>query len=173
MARQPLGDSGPALVISPHLDDAVLSCGQLIGSRHGSTIATILAGFPPGTHAGWSAQTTGLSVAEEANMMRREEDQRASRTLGARTIWIDIPAQEYGPPGSTSERLSRIQQSIATAIASADVRSLFVPLGLTNPDHIVVSNAALLALALFTRISRHDCPLGSVYRPTRGIKRAD
>ena len=133
-------------MISPHLDDAVLSCGQLIKSRQGTIITTILAGFPPGTHEGWSGRTTGLSVAEDANLMRREEDQRASLSLGARTIWIDIPAQEYGPTVSPSERLLRIQQSIVTAVATTEVRSVFVPLGLTHPDHIIVSDVALLAV---------------------------
>jgi LmbE family N-acetylglucosaminyl deacetylase len=141
-----LSDNGPVLVISPHLDDAVFSCGQLIKSRHGTTIVTVLAGFPPGEHSGWSGRTTGLSVAKDANSKRREEDQRASRALGARTIWIDIPAQEYGPAVSASERLLRIQEAVVTAVATTEVRSVFVPLGITHPDHIIVSDAALLAL---------------------------
>lgn len=133
-------------MISPHLDDAVLSCGQLINSRPGTVITTILAGFPPGAHGGWSGQTTGLPVAEDANSMRRDEDQRATRALGARTNWIDIPAQEYGPTSSPSERLLSIQQSIVTAVANTEMCSLFLPLGLTHPDHIIVSDAALLAV---------------------------
>jgi LmbE family N-acetylglucosaminyl deacetylase len=133
-------------MISPHLDDAIFSCGQLIHARKGTMITTILAGFPPGEHAGWSSQTTGLSVAEDANLARREEDQRASRALGARTNWIDIPAQEYGPGASTSERLLRIEQSIVAAVSTTEVRSVFIPLGLTHPDHIIVSDAALRAV---------------------------
>jgi LmbE family N-acetylglucosaminyl deacetylase len=143
-----LSDTGPVLVISPHLDDAVLSCGQLIQSRHGTTITTILAGFPPGAHAGWSGKTTGLSVAKDANLMRREEDQCASRALGARTAWVDIPAQEYGPAASPTERLLRIQEAIVTAIAATTVRSVFIPLGVTHPDHIIVSDAALHAVGV-------------------------
>ncbi|HEV3311185.1 MAG TPA: PIG-L family deacetylase [Chloroflexota bacterium] len=141
-----LSDTGPVLVISPHLDDAVLSCGQLIKSRHGTTIITILAGFPPGEHAGWSGRTTGLSVAKDANSQRRDEDERASRALGARTVWVDLAAQEYGSVASPSEKLLGIQEAIATAVATTEVRSVFAPLGITNPDHILVSDAALLAL---------------------------
>ena len=134
------------LVISPHLDDAVLSCGQLIQSRRGSTIMTILAGFPQGMHTGWSGQTTGLPVARDANLKRREEDQRASGSLGAQTIWIDIPAQEYGPAASPTERLRNIQEAVATAVATSEAHAVFIPLGVTHPDHIVVSDAALLAI---------------------------
>jgi LmbE family N-acetylglucosaminyl deacetylase len=141
-----LTDAGPVLVISPHLDDAVLSCGQLIKSRPDTTITTVLAGFPPGTHGGWSARTTGLPVAEDANRKRREEDQCASRALGARTVWIDLPALEYGPAASASEHLLGIQQAVAAAVAAAEGRSVFLPLGVTHPDHIAVSDAALLAV---------------------------
>jgi LmbE family N-acetylglucosaminyl deacetylase len=146
VAEQPLAGSRPVLIISPHLDDAVLSCGQLINSRPGTLVTTVLAGFPPGAHAGWSAQTTGLPVAEDANSMRRDEDQRATNALGARTEWIDFPAQEYGPNSSPSERILSIQQSIAAAVATSESDSIFLPLGLTHPDHIVVSDAALLAV---------------------------
>jgi LmbE family N-acetylglucosaminyl deacetylase len=142
-----LTDTGPVLVISPHLDDAVLSCGQLIKSHLDTTITTVLAGFPPGTHAGWSARTTGLPIAKDANLKRREEDQSASRALGARTEWIDLPAQEYVPGAPSPERLMEIQQAVAAAVAAAGARSVFLPLGVTHPDHIAVSDAALLAVS--------------------------
>ncbi len=138
--------TGPALVISPHLDDAVLSCGQLIKSRLGTTITTILAGFPPGTHAGWSARTTGLPVAKDANLQRRKEDLSAARALGAHTLWMDLYAQEYGAAESPTERLRGIQQAVATAVAASEGRPVFLPLGVTHPDHIAVSDAALLAV---------------------------
>lgn len=171
MAKHPLEDSGPVLLISSHLDDAVLSCGQLINSRPGTVITTILAGFPPGAHTGWSGQTTGQPVAEDANLMRREEDQRASRALGARTHWIDIRAQEYGPTASPSERLLSVQQAIATAIATAESRTVLFPLGVTHPDHILVSDAALLAVVA-TNVESYvymDMPYGQA-RPGR-VKR--
>lgn len=140
-----LSGTGPALVISPHLDDAVLSCAQLIRTRPGTTIMTILAGFPPGVHTGWSARTTGLPVAKDANLKRRSEDQSAARALGARTAWVDIPAQEYGPAFPT-DRLLRISQSIVAAVTTGEFPSVFIPLGVTHPDHIIVSDAALRAV---------------------------
>jgi LmbE family N-acetylglucosaminyl deacetylase len=139
-----LNDTGPLLVISPHLDDAVLSCGQLIKAKPGATIMTILAGFPSGAHAGWSGQTTGLPMARDANLMRREEDRCATHVLGAQTVWIDIHAQEYGP--DASERLLAIREAIDSAVATTEARSVFVPLGVTHPDHVIVSDAALLAV---------------------------
>jgi LmbE family N-acetylglucosaminyl deacetylase len=142
-----LRDTSPVLVISPHLDDAVFSCGQLIKSRPDTTVVTVLAGFPAGAHSGWSGRTTGLPTAEDANLKRREEDQNATRTLGAQAIWIDIQAQEYGPAAFPSERLQSIYEAIESAVATTQARSIFVPLGVTHPDHIIVSDAALLAMA--------------------------
>src|SRR5436853_287558 len=34
------------VAISPHLDDAVLSCGQLLAARPGSVVITVFAGMP-------------------------------------------------------------------------------------------------------------------------------
>ena len=165
-------DTGPVLVISPHLDDAVLSCGQLIKSRHDTTIMTILAGFPPGTHAGWSGRTTGLPVARDANLKRREEDQRASRALGARTMWIDLPAQEYGPAESPSERVLEIRRAVVAAVATTGARSVFLPLGITHSDHVTVSDVALLAV-LDSNLESYvymDMPYGQA-RPGRVRRR--
>ena len=165
-------DTGPVLVISPHLDDAVLSCGQLIKSRHDTTIMTVLAGFPPGTHAGWSGRTTGLPVARDANLKRREEDQRASHALGARTTWIDLPAQEYGPAESPSERVLEIRRAVVAAVAATEVRSVFLPLGITHSDHVTVSDVALLAV-LDSNLESYvymDMPYGQA-RPGRVRRR--
>jgi hypothetical protein len=38
-----------ALVISPHLDDAILSAGQFLVGRPHVTVATVFAGTPPTT----------------------------------------------------------------------------------------------------------------------------
>lgn len=167
-----LTGSGPALVISPHLDDAVLSCGQLIKSRLGTTITTILAGFPPGPHAGWSGRTTGLPIAKDANLQRRDEDRSAARALGAQTVWMDLYAQEYGSGESLSERLLGIQHAVSTAVDAADGRAVFFPLGITHPDHVAVSDAALVAVrdANLEAYVYMDMPYGQA-RPGRVRRR--
>jgi LmbE family N-acetylglucosaminyl deacetylase len=144
--KHELPDLTPALVISPHLDDAVLSCAQLIASRRDTMIVTILAGFPSGTHTGWSGRTTGLPIAKDANHQRREEDERASLVLGARTVWTDLLAGEYEFSTARSERSQAIEQAVAAAVEISAARSVFLPLGVTHPDHVAVSDAALLAV---------------------------
>jgi LmbE family N-acetylglucosaminyl deacetylase len=85
------------IYLSPHLDDAALSCGGLIWeqAQAGAQVSvwTICAGFIPSRplspfaqelHARWQ---TG----PEAVQLRREEDRQAAGWLGATSVYLDIP----------------------------------------------------------------------------------
>jgi LmbE family N-acetylglucosaminyl deacetylase len=85
------------IYISPHLDDATLSCGGLIWeqTRAGTQVEvwTVCAGDPPEgplsplaevLHAEWG---TGV----ETTSLRREEDKAACRAVGARYRHLSIP----------------------------------------------------------------------------------
>ena len=87
------------IYISPHFDDAVLSCGGLIyeQTRQGTPVEiwTVCAGDPPPgllsplaqvCHFQWGTQT-----AEETVVLRRGEDRRAAALLGAGTRHFGIP----------------------------------------------------------------------------------
>lgn len=87
--------------LSPHLDDAVLSCGglifELVTSGAEVQIWTIFAGdAPPGPlsalaqelHARWK---TGA----DAPRTRRAEDRKACRILGSRPVHLDFPECIY------------------------------------------------------------------------------
>ncbi|KAF0106594.1 MAG: hypothetical protein FD146_2502 [Anaerolineaceae bacterium] len=87
------------IYISPHFDDAVLSCGGLIfeQTRQGIPVEiwTVCAGdAPPGEispliqicHFQWGTQT-----AEETIALRREEDRAAAAIVGAETCHFGLP----------------------------------------------------------------------------------
>lgn len=81
-----------SLYLSPHLDDAVFSCGgriaQQVRDGFSVTVVTVLAGDPPrerSTFARRLGESAGLS-AEEAVSERRREDLRALEILGAEVI---------------------------------------------------------------------------------------
>jgi LmbE family N-acetylglucosaminyl deacetylase len=67
---------------------------------------------------------------------------------------------------------------VAEAVATTELRSVFLPLGVTHPDHIAVSDAALLAV-LNSNVESYvymDMPYGQarpgrVRRRLRDIKR--
>jgi LmbE family N-acetylglucosaminyl deacetylase len=92
------------IYLSPHLDDAVLSCGGLIWEQVKSglpvEIWTICAGFPPSTplspvaqalHDRWQTPTS----LREAVSTRRAEDGLACRRLGASFRHFEIPDCVY------------------------------------------------------------------------------
>ncbi|GAB4501509.1 MAG: PIG-L family deacetylase [Anaerolineales bacterium] len=87
------------IYLSPHLDDAVLSCGGLIWEQTRTGIPveiwTICAGNPPseelsemaaGLHQKWG----GVSPLDTVRL-RRSEDQNAARRVGAATLHLPIP----------------------------------------------------------------------------------
>ena len=79
------------LVISPHLDDAVFSCGRLLAAAPGSIVVTVFAGIPPrDTPAPPWDRRAGFDRADEAMHARRDEDRRALARLDARPVWLDF-----------------------------------------------------------------------------------
>jgi LmbE family N-acetylglucosaminyl deacetylase len=88
------------VVLSPHLDDAILSLGGTIAraSRSGARIqvVTIFANDPNSTAppGPWDA-VCGFTTAGEAARLRREEDRRGCELLGAETVWLPFADYEY------------------------------------------------------------------------------
>ena len=78
------------LVLSPHLDDAVLSCGRLVAHYRGSVVATLFAGSPlPALVKDWD-HNCGFADSDTAVASRRSEDRLALGSLGA------IPEEKKG-----------------------------------------------------------------------------
>ena len=87
------------IYLSPHFDDAVLSCGGLIfeQTRQGlqTEIWTIFAGNPPpGPLSDFALQNHslwGLTSAAETVAMRAAEDEEAASIVGAELVHFEIP----------------------------------------------------------------------------------
>jgi LmbE family N-acetylglucosaminyl deacetylase len=156
------------IYLSPHFDDAVLSCGGLIFEQaqtlHGNVspeIWTILAGEPPpGPLSEFARQNYslwGINNDEDAVAIRREEDEAAAATVGADLVHFDIPDCIYrrSPGGEylytetvlTSPHPSdrKLPKRIASALRS-ELRKddlLVSPLSLGgHVDHGLVRQAA-------------------------------
>jgi hypothetical protein len=72
------------VVLSPHLDDAVLSTGMWLTNHPGSTVVTVCAGLPgPGIPASNWDKAGGFQDADEAVLARRQEDEAALQVLHA------------------------------------------------------------------------------------------
>ena len=91
---------GRLLIVSPHLDDAVLSLGGAIAhhARFGAdwTIVTVFAGNPECTRpAGPYDRRCGFLSAGEAAASRRREDETACALVGAKPVWLPFGGIQY------------------------------------------------------------------------------
>lgn len=128
------------VVISPHLDDAALGCGDLLAAHPGAVVVTAFAGRParyPGLTS-WDARA-GFTDGDDVVAARREEDRRALTVLGARPCWLDFPDSQYGEKPSRSA----LADALAGALDELRPDVVALPLGLFHDDHILTSDAAL------------------------------
>jgi LmbE family N-acetylglucosaminyl deacetylase len=145
LGRSPVAPGGRIAVVSPHLDDAVLSLGAAIArwTRSGShvVIVTVLANNPDlaGRAAQWDRRA-GFATRREAATKRRAEDARACAILGAHPDWLPFGDKDHPRGGTVGEICKALQQ----AVGDADV--LLVPgypLTQAGGDHLFVTRIAL------------------------------
>ena len=134
--------SGHVVVVSPHLDDAVLSLGATIAgaTRLGARVEvlTVFAGDPTsGAPAGGWDTRAGFATESEAVLARRAEDDVACRRIGADAKWLQFPGGSYA--GERGEQdADAVWAAIAAAVAGADT-ALVPGFPLTNRDHAWLS----------------------------------
>jgi len=124
----------PALIVSPHLDDAVLSVGQVMAGRPDMTVATVFSGVPRSCQQLTEYdRNCGFESAELAISARRHEDALALGTLYARPVWLDFVDHQYqhGQPANEAA----IVDGLAVVADEIGPRLLIGPLGLAHPDH--------------------------------------
>jgi LmbE family N-acetylglucosaminyl deacetylase len=124
------------VVVSPHLDDGVLSLGASIASwaRQGSRVEllTVFACDPESDApaGGWDARG-GFRTEGEAARARRGEDRRACELLGAAPTWLGFGSLDYERHADDAS----IRAAIFERLDGAD--ELFLPGSpLTHPDHL-------------------------------------
>lgn len=140
----------PALVISPHLDDAVLSCGQFLAGRPDCTVATVFAGVPENSELLTAYdEKAGFKSSQQAMRRRRIEDKLALAWLRAKPHHLEFLDHGY------SDGLNAIDDqvhilSIADVIIAITKRLspevIIGPLGVVHPDHKLVG-AAMIVVA--------------------------
>ena len=139
---------GPVVVLSPHLDDAVLSMGAAMAhaSRGGESVrvVTVFANDPASrAPAGaWDA-ACGFTTQGAAARARREEDRRACAALGVEPVWLPFADGEHDSSADDADVEAAVLEHLR------DAGSVFVPgAPLAQPDHawlteLVVSSPAI------------------------------
>ena len=131
----------PLTIISPHLEDAVFSCGSLLAASRRAMVITVFAGLPDRHQPARARDSAaGFSSARQAMEARRQEDARALATLGAQPVWLDFLSQDEGPrydPVTIAVRLGRL-------LALQPGSTILAPMGLRHADHMLVNAACML-----------------------------
>jgi LmbE family N-acetylglucosaminyl deacetylase len=140
------GELERVVVLSPHLDDAVISCGAFLSAHPGTTVVTVFCGVPPTIidPPNWWSQISGFGPGDDVVAARRAEDRRALDRLGATAVHLDgFPERDLQPdqPVATAEQVA---DALVAVLADLDPTLVFVPMGLANPEHVCVHDAALL-----------------------------
>jgi len=139
---------GVTLVVSPHLDDAVFSCGEWLATHPGAQVATVFAGVPVDSRMTTEWDTAcGFVNARQALQLRRLEDRQALDALGARPHWLEHADDQYAEPRDAGH----IAATLAPLLDGIVPARLLLPLGLYHRDHLLAHEATLQALAAWGR----------------------
>lgn len=140
------------LFVSPHLDDAVFACGQLIASSTQPLVVTIFAGSAPrGAPLTVWDRECGFDEGDDVIALRRIEDRAALDVLGATHCWLDFRDDQYGEPGD----IAPIADAIAGVIGDEAPSAIHFPLGLFHADHRRASDASLVLVERFPSLAWH------------------
>jgi len=132
---------GPdTVILSPHFDDAVLSCWHLLAGAGEVLVVNVFAGEPSAGALGWWDRLAGASDSAAAVRARVEEDRRALARAGRTAVNLPFLDSQY-------RECDQVVEEIVEALRGAlevDAR-IYAPasLGDHHPDHTAVRSAAL------------------------------
>lgn len=143
-------------VISPHLDDAVLSLGQYLAACDEARIVTVFAGVPEDEELLTEYdKSCGFVSSVDAMKARRSEDRKACAALGAEAVHLDYLDRQYG---------HNDEQELTQGLFSLGGISTFAPLGIGHPDHEQVARCCLKAFPAMELLLYEELPY-RVLRP--------
>jgi LmbE family N-acetylglucosaminyl deacetylase len=132
----------PLLMLSPHLDDAVLSCGQMISDRPETVVATAFTAVPKrGRMLTPFDKNSGFHSADHALRTRRVEDERALGALNARGVHLGLLDNQYDPAKDWDRAVFELAQAFKEQIDKIEPITIVGPVGIAHPDHIVSAGA--------------------------------
>jgi hypothetical protein len=128
------------IILSPHFDDAVLSCWHLLASAGEVLVVNVFGGEPAGGALGWWDELAGATDSAAAVRTRIEEDRQALALCGRTAVNLPFLDGQYREsdqaPGGIVQALRGVLVEGARIYAPAS-------LGDHHRDHTAVREAAL------------------------------
>ena len=159
--------SGPLLLVSPHLDDAVLSCAAIVERAEAVDVLTVCAGLPEPPRRGWWDEECGFSSSAESMPARMREDEAAFAGTPHRRRYLTLLELQY-VDGRSEDEAKAIAAAVQSWLSTTPDGTVTLPAGAgcgfrpivrralralgrpchppQHPDHLYVRDAALAAL---------------------------
>lgn len=183
------GALGPAIFLSPHYDDVVLSCGgtvaTLVDAGCEPPMVAVFGGETPeelvGDFARWKHSRWGYDSADAVLGVRRGEDTAAATVLGCRTRWLGYfdaiyRGDRYARDGELCGQLREVEEGLVPLLADeisalpewVEGTTVYVPLAIgDHVDHqITFAAGRLLAARGIPVFAYEDCPY-AIHSPHR------
>lgn len=135
---------GTTTLISPHFDDAVLSCWHLVAGGEDLRIVNVFTAVPkdPGAR-GWWDRLTGAADSQERMRERVAEDRDALATAGRSALGLDFLDDQYR---DEVQPLDPIVERLRSELEPGC--RLVAPAGLgDHPDHALARDACAALIA--------------------------
>lgn len=130
--------SDPVVVLSPHLDDAVLSAWSVISGARDVLVVNVFAGVPETSSIPrWDA-LAGASDTSAHVRARLDEDRAALSLAGTSALYLPFLDEQYRDADPRPEALTA-----AIGEAAGGASKLYAPAGIgRHADHLLVRDAA-------------------------------
>jgi LmbE family N-acetylglucosaminyl deacetylase len=127
-------------ILSPHLDDAVLSCWSVLTGSEPARVVNVFTGAPaPGSGACWWDRMTGAVDSADRMRERRAEDRAALALAGREALPLGLLEAQYRGESAVPDLLGALRAALAPG------ESLLAPAAMKgHPDHTLVRDAAVL-----------------------------
>jgi hypothetical protein len=142
------------LILSPHFDDAILSCWHLLDGKSEVGVINVFGGVPPADADGWWDRASGMGSSAAVVELRRAEDEAALALAGRHAITLDFLDYQYRDVSQPVEPVLERLRSLLAPGTHVWAPAALPPLGEPepgyvaaafepHPDHSVVRCAAL------------------------------
>jgi LmbE family N-acetylglucosaminyl deacetylase len=127
--------TAPPIVLSPHLDDAVLSAFTVLCADPRPLVVNVCDGVPPAGPAPFSVRLCGATDAAAQMRRRRAEDDEALGRLGCESVSLGLLEADSRPLEAEPD-VDDLRRALGAACAAAG--AVHAPIGMgSHPDHLL------------------------------------